>query len=424
VKNSISFITNYQSIIDQQIKLEQTIDELFLFLDRNKFQGWEPYKIIKFRNRLVPPILRVCLTQLIRLSPFFIHPYLSRKDCDAKAAALFARAFLALFEVTKEIKYHRKGILFLEWLKDHRCTSTRHYSVGNQYQLSMKNYCANPGTPAPLITCFAIEAFLSAYKILKDQSYLELAESGVNYFLEELPQVKISSDQCYFIYHPNHNQFIPNAPAVICGTLSHFYSISKRQELLNIIRHNLNYIISCQREDGSWLYHPQSRYIDSFHTAFILEALVKYQQYTGDDAYEKQFLKGLSFYEQTLFKSNYQPIHKKRSGFPTNVDSLLTKIDLRDIAMGLILFNQLVNLKGYPITQALNLLNWSFENFRSIRGYYYYQKVPLYRIKNPFLSMQAWMLYGLSMTLKSLTTLKMKWLSDFKPGATSEASTD
>jgi len=408
VKNSTSFIVNYPSIIDQENKLEQIIDELFLFLDQNKFRGWEPYRIIEFKSRLVPPMIRVFLTQFFRLSPFFIHPYLSRKDTHAKAATLFARSFLTLFELTRETKYHRKGLIFLDWLKDHRCPTTRHYSIGNRYQLSMKNYSASPGTPAPLITCFAIEAFLSAYKVLNDQSYLELAESGVNYFLEELPQVKVSSNQCYFIYHPNNNQFIPNAPAVICGTLSHCYSMLKSPKLLTVIRNNLNYIVSYQNKDGSWLYHPGSRYIDSFHTAFILEALLNYQHYTGDDAYEKQFLKGLAYYEQTFFTAAVQPIHKKRWGLPTNVDSLLTRIDLRDIAMGLILFNRLVQLRQYPITPALNLLSWSITNFRSNKGYFYYQKVPLYDIKNPFLSMQAWMLYGLSMMLKSLRTIRLK----------------
>lgn len=420
-KNLTCFITNYQSVIDQEKKLEQKIGELYHFLDQNKFQGWEPYDIIEFRSHLVPPIIRAFITQLFRLSPFFIHPCLRRKDTHAKAATLFARAFLILFEITKKTKYHNKAIRFLDWLRDNRCPTTRHYSIGNQYQLSMKNYHANPGTPAPLITCFAIEAFLAGYEILKNQCYLELAESGVNYFLEELPQVKVSNDQCYFIYHPNNSQFIPNAPAVICGTLAHSYSILRNPELLTIIRNNLNHIIHYQREDGSWLYHPDSRYIDSFHTAFILESLIKYQYYTGDDSYEKHFLKGLAYYEQTFFTSTMQPIHKKRSGLPTNVDSLLTQIDLRDIAMGVILFNQLFHLRKYPLTPALNLLNWSMANFRSNQGYFYYQKVPLYEIKNPFLSMQAWMLYGLTLTLKSLRTIKTKWFSASKTGQDSRA---
>ena len=382
--------------------LEKTIDELIFFLEKHHFKGWEPYDIPVLKNSRVTRPVRVFLTQVIRLSPIFLHPIFKNKNEHAKAAALFARAFLLLFEITREKKYHKNAIYFLEWLQAHRCLATKNFSIGPLYQLNMKKYSANPNTPAPLLTCFSVEAFLSAYEIFKDNKYLEQAESGINYFLEELPQIRVSSDQSYFIYHPNNNQFIPNSPAVICGTLARFYSISKNQELLTIIKNNLNYIVNYQQEDGSWLYHPGSRYIDSFHTAFILEALAKYQQYTGDDSYEKQLLKGLTYYEQAFFESDMKPIHKKRFGLPTNADSLLTKIDLRDIAMGLVLFNEINKLRGYPIKPALNLLNWCVKHFKTHNGYFYYQKVPLYTIKGPFLSMQAWMLYGLSVMLKSL----------------------
>ncbi|MBN1684312.1 MAG: AGE family epimerase/isomerase [Gammaproteobacteria bacterium] len=384
--------------------LEKTINELILFLEKHHFKGWEPYDIPGLKITPVTRPVRVLLTQLIRLSPISLHPFFKNKTEHAKAAALFARSFLLLFEITREQKYQKKAVYFLEWLETHRCSTTKNFSIGTQYQLNMKNYSANPNTPAPLLTCFSVEAFLSAYEIFKDNKYLELAESGINYFLEELPQVKVSSDRSYFIYHPNNNQFIPNSPAVICGTLARFYFISKNQELLTIIKNNLNYIANYQQEDGSWFYHPGSRYIDSFHTAFVLEALAKYQRYTGDESYKKQLLKGLAYYEKNFFESDMKPIHKKRFGVPTNVDSLLTKIDLRDIAMGLVLFNEINKLRGYPIRRILNLQNWSINHFKSNKGYFYYQKVPLYTIKGPFLSMQAWMLYGLCVMLKSLNS--------------------
>lgn len=417
MKNLTSFIKNYQTLVDHGKKLEQTIEELISFLEKHNFQGWEPYDIPEFKSWLIPQSIRVLLTQLIRLSPVFIHPYFKSKDTHAKAATLFARAFLILFELTNKQKYYEKAIYFLDWLKAHRCPTTKNFSSGTQYQLSMKNYSANPGTPAPLITCFAIEAFLSGYEISKNQRFLELAESGVNYFLDELPQIKVANDQSYFIYHPNNSQFIPNSPAVISGTLSRFYSISKNEKLLTIVKNNLNYIMSYQREDGSWFYHPKSRYIDSFHTAFILEALLKFHHYVRDNSFEKQFLKGLSYYEQTFFKSDMQPTHKKRFGSPTNVDSFLTRIDLRDIAMGLVLFSQSTSLRTDLIKRVLNLSNWCVKHFRSNEGYFYYQKVPLYTIKGPFLSMQAWMLYGLSMLLKVLNNYEQNQVTKYEKEA-------
>ena len=68
--------------------------------------------------------------------------------------------------------------------------------------------------------------------------------------------------------------------------------------------------------------------------------------------------------------------------------------------MGLSLFSSLHSTypKYFPI--ALKLLDWSIEKFQSREGYFYYQKVPLYTIKGPFIRMQAWMLYGLSKMFK------------------------
>ena len=409
----MDFMKNYQNSGYIKNEVENTIHKLISYLEKHNFQGWEPYDIPEFKsiNFLLPSTVRAFLTQVFRLSPIFLHPYFIEKKLHAKAATLFAQAFLILLELTNDKKYYDRAVYFLDWIKKHRSSQSIHFSIGTQYQLNMKNYHAHPGTPAPLITCFAIEAFMSAHEILGDNSFLELAESGIFYFLNELPQIRISNNLSYFIYHPSNTQFIPNLPAVISGMLSRFYSIKKNQELLHIISNNLNYVIKFQREDGSWFYQPELRYADSFHTAFILEALAKFQYYTGDNSYETNFLNGLSYYEKTFFKPGMHPIHKKLSGLSKNADSLLTNIDLRDIAMGIVLFSFLTLNKKYPLNRGLNLLNWCINHFKSYQGFFYYQKIPFYTIKGPFLSMQAWILYALCKLLKTLKIYETKKLS-------------
>lgn len=402
-------MSNYQKLTLSKKKINDTISKLVSYLEQSNFQGWEPYDIPEFKclKSLKLNRLRAIMTQFFRLSPFPLYSCFKAKRAHAKAVTLFARAFLTLYELIPEPGYYDKAVHFLNWLKNNRSLQSKNFSIGNQYQLSMKTYGAIPGTPAPLITSFAIEAFLSAYEISGHKSHLEMAESGLNYLLEELPLIKVDRDQWYFIYHPNHNQFIPNLPAVISGTLAHFYTLSKDPNLLTIIKNNFNCVIKSQQNDGSWLYHPRSGYSDSFHTAFILEALAKFQYYVRDDCYEAAFVKGLSFYEQTFFKPNGCPRHKKLIGFPENADSLLTQIDLRDCGMGLALFSFLNDQRKYPLSTAINLLNWTIDHFRSEQGYFYYQKLPLYTLKSSFLSMQGWMLFGLSRMQRALSQLKV-----------------
>ncbi|MCU0645505.1 MAG: hypothetical protein MUC94_14770 [bacterium] len=394
-----------QTIADSIDKIETTISGLIAFLESNDFKGWEPYELPEL-SWLQSHRLRTMTTQLLRLFPIALHGYFNEKKLHPKAAALFARAFLNLHEITSEQKYYEKALFFLEWLIAHRSAQSKHFSIGNLHQLSMKTYQASPDTPSPLITCFAVEAFISAYEASQDEKFFEAAESGIKFFLEELPLRKVSATECFFVYHSNNEQFIPNAPAAISGTLSRFYGISKEPSLLRIIKNNFNYIAKSQNSDGSWLYHPDSRYVDNFHTAFILEALAKFQYYTSDNSFETVLSKGLAFYLKTFFTSTWKPIHKKRSGFPSNADSLLTKIDLRDIAMGLSLFSTLHSTQRNQLSLALKLLDWSIEKFKSREGYFYYQQVPLYTIKGPFLRMQAWMLYGLSQILKVMKSLE------------------
>ena len=396
---------DYQITIESETKIDAAITELLAYLETNSFQGWEPYDIPKWNwlNSPANHALRVMITQLYRLSPISLHPYFEQKKIHAKAATLLARAFLTLYEMTAERQHYEQALFFLNWIKEHRSETSKNFSIGNQYQLAMKSYDAQPGTPAPLLTCLAIEAFISAYEILNDRNFLELAASGIRYFLEELPLIKMTDDQWYFIYHPNNRQFIPNMPAVISGTLSHYYAITNEPELLPVIKNNLNCIVKSQRSDGAWLYHPGSRYSDNFHTAFILNALAGVRHHLGDRRFESAFEKGLAYYTRTFFSFRGRPIHKKIFGLPTNADSFLTRIDLRDCAMGLVFFSFLITHHQYPLALPLNLLNWTMDHFRSEQGFFHYQKIPFYTIKGPFLSMQAWMLYALSQLKKSVT---------------------
>lgn len=381
-----------------QQKIDVALTGLLNYLEAERFQGWEPYEVPELR--LLSDCrwhwLRVAWTQLFRISPFYLHAHLTKAKIHAKAAALFAQAFLMLYKISGNHSFREKARFFLQWLVDHRSNSSQNFSIGNVYQLSMKSYGANPGSPAPLITCLAIDAFLSAYEIIGEASYLKLAKSGIAYFLEELPLVKKSPTEWYFVYHPNHLQFIPNIPAVISGTMAHAYARMPEASWLPVMRNNLQCVVQAQQADGSWRYHPHARYTDSFHTAFILEALAKFRHFVDSSAYNEAFQKGLQFYLNTFFTNNGHPRHKKWHGVPSNIDSLLTQIDLRDCAMALILFSRLLAQQQLALSWPLQLMLWTMNHFRADRGFFYYQKIPLATLRGPYLSMQAWMLNALS----------------------------
>lgn len=372
------------------------INSLIGFLEQTEFKGWEPYDTAGlFSDRIrVPGLLKVLVTQFMRLSPVSLMQFFQRKKIYPKAAALFAQSYLLLYKNAREEHFRKRAILFLNWLEQNRSPRTQHFSMGTHYGIAMKSYAAEKDTPSPLITSMAVETFISAFEILGENKYFELANSGIHYFLDELPQRVISETERFFIYHPENPGFIPNLPAVICGTLARFISIHFENDIFQTITHNLNFLISWQREDGSWLYEKTMRYIDNFHTGFILEGLLKFELFTRDSRYNEALKRGMNYWRAHLFTDKGKPIHRKLMGIPKNADALLTRLDARDIAQSLVLLSYFTE-DSDKSDLAMSLVHWSIQNFKSRFGYFYYQQLPFYKLKGPFISMQAWMMFGL-----------------------------
>lgn len=389
-------------------KLEKFLFEemllLIRYLEQTEFNGREPYDASESlaERKWLPGFARMLWIQVSRLSPTHVSRFFREKKKYTKAMALFAHAFLILYKNTNEERYKEQAIAFLNWLEENRSRQSENFSLGTFYSIAMKGYAATEDTPSPLITAMAVEAFMSAYEILGEIKYLDMAASGVNYFLIELPQRRVSNEHVYFVYHPNNPKFIPNLPAVLCGTLARFFRLSGNQNKFQTVIHNLNYIVSHQRPDGAWLYAETAPYIDNFHTGFILEGLLKFELFSGDKRFRESLNRGVNYWRSNLFRKSGKPIHRKLAGFPSNADSLLTRIDARDCAQSLVLLSY---LQPEYIEMLQTILLWTVQKFKSKQGYFYYQQLPMYKLKGPFIGTQAWMLYGLTRVWDSIICL-------------------
>ena len=64
---------------------------------------------------------------------------------------------------------------------------------------------------------------------------------------------------------------------------------------------------------------PVQSWVDSFHTGYNLDALIAYQELTGDNKYRKYIEKGFEYYIQNFFEANGMPKYYDNRTYPIDI---------------------------------------------------------------------------------------------------------
>ncbi len=345
--------------------------------------------------------------QLFRLSPINLRTIFRQNanHKDPKAMILLSLAYLELWNCYKDIKYLESFEYCINWVISHRSNMTRYFAIPQLKKILVKGYKTDEKDISPFLTFWAGFLFLESYKYLGNQRYLDLADSVGKYFIDELPRSE-NENVLYFYYVPNHQDKVRiyNCSALISAYLLKLSSISLDSMYLKYGKKGIQYIINVQNQDGSWFYgnNKFTRYIDNFHTAFIIFALYEAKKYYNNNELKRSFKLGLSYYENKLLKkiSNnlIRPIHFDARYLPPN-SNFIQKVDLRDSALSIILFSILSKESQKYSEYANNILNWTVKNMKGKIGYYC-ELTWLWPNKIPYIEFQAWIVLSLSIYLK------------------------
>jgi hypothetical protein len=78
-------------------------------------------------------------------------------------------------------------------------------------------------------------------------------------------------------------------------------------------------------------------------------------------------------------------------------------VDTHAAASAIVTFLECRDLDPDAARLAQNVANWTIDNLRDSRGFFYYQKRRFYTVRKPYMRWtQAWMLYALSRLLEDL----------------------
>lgn len=358
--------------------------ELKAYCESQHFRGWDPYDGLNSKLfQALPFLKKSAVCRLIVIQGFKRCPYNFRplalvpKEYNAKGIGLFLQGYCNLYRVvsldsklkdklgTKEVLL--KQILYLADLLI--SLQSKGYSGacwGYNFDWQARRLFLFPkGTPTVVATSFCATALMEAYEITREKKYLDVALSAANFVISDLHRVDYNGG-FLFSYSPlKGNDTVLNASLLGSKLLSYCYNYTNNKIYKEAARKSVIACCNTQNEDGSWIYGmlPIQSWIDSFHTGYNLDALIAYEEQTGDTSFHSCIEKGFNFYIKHFFEEDGMPKYYHDQKYP---------IDIHCPGQ---LFITLYRLQQFDKYQNLaeKVLDWTIKNMQDKRGYFYYQ---------------------------------------------------
>lgn len=344
--------------------------------------------------------LRFAWTQFIKICPFNSRPLFGVQiSRNPKGIALFARAYLSLYEKTGEGKFLDEAENLLTWLFNNRCIDEKEFCWGYNYTWQdIPPFVQYKGEPIIIVTIFAGESFIHAYRVTGDAKYLQAAESVCRFILNDLPVLSETKDEKAIAYVKKGSHLIVlNIQALSAALFAKVWQINNDQTLFDNAKKMLRYTIHKRTEYYAWFYTFPSGNSpikhDNYHTGGILDAILEFIEATDDHEFSEVYWKGLEYYRANLFENNGAPRWMNDCKFPH---------DIHGAAQGIITFMKAGKHKIEFANFAEVIANWSIRYlYNEKEGKFIYRQDRFYKWNFSLMHWcNGWMTRAISELLK------------------------
>jgi len=333
---------------------------------------------------------RIFWIQFFKKFPINLRVFIGiKEDLYPKIMGDLAAAYLMLADLNEDENFQKKAINCLAWLEANSCKDYSGYCWGLGFDYQNRTVYVNKSLPNLVNTYYCANAFLDAFRFFKEPRYY--------FILKDLGFEEANHSVC-LNYYPGQKSYIHNANMLGAALLSRVYKHTADEELLKIAHRAVQYTIKCQLENGSWYYGEKKslRWIDNFHTGYVLEALHNYMQYTGSNEFLPRLLKGIQYYKAHLFLSDGTPKYFHNKVYPVDVQCAAQAIQTLAVLSSL----GTENLKFAKLVSE-----WTFVNMLDKKGYFYYRKNKYFKNKIPYIRWgQTSMLVALAHLMRAMNS--------------------
>lgn len=377
-------------------RIDAVLDRLFAW---SRVQGYRGYNK---HDGLNSPLLRLFLgwgkwprmiaIQGVMRFPVNLRPLLGvPKTYNPKGLALFVQALLDRHRANGGTNHLEEAERLLELLLEIRSAGDWAGSCwGYHYPWRDPGFFAPTNTPNAVVTCFVCEAFLEAFRVTGKQEYLDTVGDAIGFFLCNLTTLKDEPEELCVGYMPLPMSMRVMDVSILIGTvIAQWGALAGDNHHAETAERLVRYVVRQQTDEAAWYYTdpPGDSHIrhDNYHTGFILDALMRYMQTTGNFEWQDNYDRGLKFYAERLFNPDGSPRWMSDQDYPH---------DIHGAAQGILTFSR--HEKEYP-GLADRIARWSLENMYHPDGRFYYQKRPGFTIRFTLLRWcNGWMARGLA----------------------------
>ncbi len=376
--------------------MDKALEKLDSWIRQNGWAGYDPYDIKGQQPFLLfskSKYLGFASEKMLGRFPMGMRKlFRVKKEINAKAMALMARAYLRMFKNSGDILYKKLAVECLDWLDKN--SSPGHSGKCWGYPFDWQSRVFIPKyTPSIVVSSIGAHAFLDAYEILGDKDYLDIARSTCDFIMNDLNRDEDDNSLC-FSYTPADDFHVHNANLFGASVLARVYAITQENALKTLAIKSINFTMSLQNNDGSFYYWAPPdklfKLVDNYHTGFVLECLNVCRRALGSDFnYNMELKKGLDFYAKKLFTDSGEAVISTENKYPINIHSC---------AQGIITFIELADFDATNKEISSKVAKWTVKNMQDESGYFYHLiNGKGYVDRMPYIRWgQAWMLLALS----------------------------
>ena len=385
---------------DVRNKLSTALNQLDTWIEKEKFQGWDPYdalnspilKTLSFENRLAG----IIWVQLLKRLPVNLRSLLRvPKGYNPKGMGLFLSSYLRKFQMTGDKTHLEKVDFFSQWLRENISPGYSGACWGYNFDWPNRVFYAPAGVPTVVTTgfigIFLLELARAAQNhpelVQEDFTPAELACSACDFVLLDLNRSSFAEDEICFSYTPMDTSKVHNANLLGGQLLAEVFQFGGQKDASlaeNVLRCT-RYSVRRQRSDGAWIYGEDGNnaWVDNFHTGYVLLSLRKIGQCLETNEFNVSVEKGYKFWKYNFFLPD---------GIPKYYDTNTYPIDIHCVAQAILTFIGFRDMDAEALSIAQHVANWGIEKMQDPQGFFYFQRNRHYVNRIPYMRWaQAWM---------------------------------